>query len=84
METSEKEKLFEELLQKITVVTDYVDSLAEASMHVAMIGHADEGNAGKWIDPDWKASVLMDLACLRSDLLGLADLKSRVQSGHGS
>ncbi len=74
MEKLEKEKKFDELIQKFSWFDLHVNNLADAMMYVAMVAdtHDAEGNC---VRPTWKQDVLNGLALARLDLQEMYEMR---------
>lgn len=74
MEKLEKEKKFDELIQKFSWFDVHVNNLADAMMHVAMVGATYDAQ-GNVVVPNWKKDILIGLALARVDLQELYELR---------
>ena len=64
MEKTSKEKMFEDILKEFSAQGELVNGLGDALMHIARAGHFDE--QGQWQEPEWKNTVLFDIAQARA------------------
>ena len=64
MEKTSKEKMLDNILKEFAAQGELVNGLGDALMHIARTGHFDE--QGQWQEPEWKKTVLFDVAQARA------------------
>jgi len=59
-----KEQMLEDILKEFSAQGELVNGLGDALMHIARTGHFDE--QGQWQEPEWKKTVMFDVAQARA------------------
>ncbi len=74
MEKLEKEKKFDELIEKFKFLDDHVNNLADAMMYVTIVANTPDAN-GNCERPAWIEDVLSGLALARLELQEMYELR---------
>lgn len=64
MEQTNKEQMLEDILKEFSAQGELVKDLGDALMHIALTGNYNE--QGQWQEPEWKKTVLFDIAQARA------------------
>jgi hypothetical protein len=64
MEQKNKEQMLEDILKEFSAQGELVNGLGDALQNIALVGHFDE--QGQWQEPEWKKTVLFDIAQARA------------------
>lgn len=64
MEQKNKEQMLEDILKEFSAQGELVNGLGDALQNIALAGHFDE--QGQWQEPEWKKTVLFDIAQARA------------------
>lgn len=64
VEQTNKEQMLEDIMKEFSAQGELVNGLGDALMHIARAGHFDE--QGQWQEPEWKKTVLFDVAQARA------------------
>lgn len=59
-----KEKMLENILKEFSAQRELVNGLGDALMDIALAGHFNEQD--QWQEPEWKKTVLFDVAQARA------------------
>jgi hypothetical protein len=59
-----KEQLLEDILKEFSAQGELVKGLGDALMHITLAGSFNE--QGEWQEPEWKKTVLFDVAQARA------------------
>ena len=63
-EQKDKEKMLEDILKEFSAQGELVNGLGDALQNIALAGHFDE--QGQWQEPEWKKTVLFNVAQARA------------------
>ena len=64
MEQTNKEQMLEDILKEFSSQGELVKNLGDALMHIALTGNYNE--QGQWQEPEWKKTVLFNVAQARA------------------
>lgn len=64
MEQTNKEQMLEDILKEFSSQGELVKNLGDALMHIALTGNYNE--QGQWQEPEWKKTVLFNVAQSRA------------------
>ena len=63
-EQTNKEQMLENILKEFSAQGELVNALGDALQNIALAGHFDE--QGQWQEPEWKKTVLFNVAQARA------------------